>query len=153
MTHDRTDFSTSFLLRQAAPAEPENLYRECTNAELADALRGMADGQDDDLGQMLTEAAGRLNPPPATTSIDRVQVVKRAQDGRTHVRVIRGGQVARDFVVWRRFPGTAAYCIGEYYPDREPDTWPIYGAPEMRKQTAIDRAQRMAERELFGSPS
>jgi len=36
------------------------LYVACSDDELADALEHFADGQDDDLGQMITEAARRL---------------------------------------------------------------------------------------------
>ena len=35
-------------------------YQDCSHRELAEALEGLADGQDDDMGQLLTEAARRI---------------------------------------------------------------------------------------------
>jgi hypothetical protein len=42
------------------PARTDPGYSDCTDAELIDALEGLADGQDDDMGQLLNEAARRL---------------------------------------------------------------------------------------------
>lgn len=58
---------------EALDAEPVETYAGASNAELADALEGFADGQDDDLGAMVTEAARRLRPDPAVAELARLR--------------------------------------------------------------------------------